>query len=203
MPRHRPLRALACAAGLSAASAISGSRPALADEPWGFVQITCVPELGYFSIRRFVVMNLPRKGPYLTEGLDPGPAAVATLERKSGIFDSAGLQAHAFECSIPAVTNSWGGPRPGFTARVVGHLDKNSQESSYCRIRDDAEVIFNGQSVGIIGMNPCRWYTLDSIGIAHDGQSLAITKCEESHDASADGKNHLVCSTEQVAAAKR
>jgi hypothetical protein len=47
--------------------------PAHADYPWMFAQMVCAPSLGYFSIRRITIMNLPHKGPYLTEGLEPGP----------------------------------------------------------------------------------------------------------------------------------
>jgi hypothetical protein len=189
---NKAARAALCALGVSLAAA----QPAHADEPWGFVQITCAPELGYFAIRRFVIMNVPHKGPYLTEGFVPAPEVVAGVEHKYGIFESNGLQAHPFECVIPAPKSDWEATRPGFTVRVVGHLDKDSQESSYCRIRDHVEVVFNGKSIGFIGLNPCRSYTLDSIAIAHDGVGLAITKCEESYDSGPDNKTHLTCSTE-------
>jgi hypothetical protein len=87
--------------------------------------------------------------------------------------------------------------------KVVGHRDKNSQETSYCLIPDDAEVIFNGKSVGLIGLNPCRSAVLDSIEIAHDGVELAITKCEQPYSPPPDDKLHLTCSTEPVAADKQ
>ena len=44
---------------------------AYADYPFMFAQTVCAPSLGYFSIRRITIMNLPSKGPYLTEGLKP------------------------------------------------------------------------------------------------------------------------------------
>ena len=53
--------------------------PANADYPWMFVQIVCAPTLGYFSIRRITIMNIPNKGPYLTEGLEPGAGISAAL----------------------------------------------------------------------------------------------------------------------------
>jgi hypothetical protein len=106
----------------------SAFHPAHADEAWSFVQITCAPELGYFSIRRFFVMDLPHMGPYLTEGQDPGRAVVAALQRKNGIFDSKSLQDNPFDCSIPAVqaVQGWGDGHPGYEVRIVGHIDKVS-----------------------------------------------------------------------------
>jgi hypothetical protein len=56
--------------------------PAHADYPWMFVQIVCAPTLGYFSIRRITIMNLPNKGPYLTEGLEPGAGISAALRQE-------------------------------------------------------------------------------------------------------------------------
>jgi hypothetical protein len=35
--------------------------PAHADYPWMFAQVVCAPTLGYFSIRRITIMNLPDK----------------------------------------------------------------------------------------------------------------------------------------------
>jgi hypothetical protein len=201
--RNKVARAILCVFGGSLAIA-HASRAARADEPRSFVQITCAPELGYFSIRRFTIMNVPPKGPYLTEGFEPATEVVIGVEHKYGIFESEGLQARPFECSIPALSAipGWERARHGFTVRVLGHLDKDSQETSYCRIRDDAEVVFNGKSIGLIGLNPCRSAVLDSIEIAHDGVGLAITKCEVPYDSSLDDKGHLTCSMEPVASTR-
>jgi hypothetical protein len=78
--------------------------PAHADYPWMFAQIVCAPTLGYFSIRRITIMNLPEKGPYLTEGLEPGPGVAAALRRGNSIFDSDGLETEPFTCSVPGFT---------------------------------------------------------------------------------------------------
>jgi hypothetical protein len=55
-----------------------------------FVQIVCVPTLGYFSIRRIAIVNFPNKEPYLTEGLEPGAGISAALRQDNLIFDSEG-----------------------------------------------------------------------------------------------------------------
>ncbi len=74
--------------------------PAHADYPWMFAQVVCAPTLGYFSIRRITIMNLPDKGPYLTEGLEPGAGIAEALRRENRIFDSDGLEREPFNCSI-------------------------------------------------------------------------------------------------------
>jgi len=144
-----------------------------ADEAWSFVQITCAPELGYFSIRRFFVMDLPHMGPYLTEGLDPGATVVAALQRKNGIFDSKSLQDNPFDCSIPSVqaVQGWGDGHPGFEVRVVGHLDKISD-----MISPYTEVFLQGKGLGNIFLNGGG--NIDSIEVWYDG-ALEVRTCRE------------------------
>jgi hypothetical protein len=74
-----------------------------------FVQIVCAPTLGYFSIRRIAIMNLPNKGQYLTEGLESGAGISAALRRDNLIFDSDGLKTESFTCSVPGFTPPPGG----------------------------------------------------------------------------------------------
>jgi hypothetical protein len=168
---------------LSMLGTMAPSFPVHADEPWMFAQIVCAPTLGYFSIRRITIMNLPKKGPYLTEGLEPGAGVAAALRRSNLIFDSEGLQSEPFTCSIPGFTApaGWGGEkRAAFDVRVIGHRDRNSQESSYCMIADNAEVFLNGRRVGLIPLNPCKsGDTLLGIDVAHNGVELEVTKCVE------------------------
>lgn len=170
--------------------AFADSHPVRADEPWIFAQIACVPELGYFSIRKILIMNLPHKGPYLTEGLSPAPAAVNALESKYRIFDSEGLSAHPLTCTAPRLSAVPGWEpveREGFKVEVIGHYDseKNARESSYCMMTESAEVLVNGKSVGSIVLNPCEnGPMLVSVEVAHDGVELAIRKC--THDPAGD-----------------
>jgi len=185
--------------------AFAGSRPARADAPWIFAQIACIPELGYFSIRTILIMNLPLKGPYLTEGLSPALATVHALERRHRIFDSAGLSEHPLTCTVPrliAVPGWEPREREGFTVEVIGYYDreKNDRESSYCKMSDHAEVLVNGKSVGLLVLNPCeKGPMLVGVEVAHDGVELAIRRC--THDRFVDvggDQQQLVCREEPL-----
>jgi hypothetical protein len=171
--------------------------PAHADFPYMFAQIVCAPSLGYFSIRRITIMNLPHKGPYLTEGLEPGPGVEEALRRDHLMFESDGLQREPFSCAIPAFKPpaGWGSARAGFDVRVIGHHDRDSQESSYCRIADNAEVLLNGKSLGFIVLNPCKSGEVTlSIEAAHDGVELSVRKCIEPSIFDDPTGNQIVCS---------
>ena len=114
--------------------ALTDTGQAQADEPWNFAQITCVPELGYFSIRKILIMNLPHKGPYLTEGYTAPARVLNALRSQYRIFDSEALSAQPVTCTIPRLdaVAGWMRERQGFEVKVVGHFDakKNNQESS-------------------------------------------------------------------------
>lgn len=188
--------------------AFAGAGPARADSPWIFAQISCIPELGYFSIRTILIMNLTYKGPYLTEGLSPAPAVVHALERRYRIFDSGGLSERPLACTVPrliAVPGWEPREREVFTVEVIGHYDsqKNDQESSYCNMTDNAEVLVNGKSIGTLVLNPCeKGPMLVSVEVAHDGVELAIRRC--THDQIADvgvDQQQLVCREEPLAKA--
>jgi hypothetical protein len=172
--------------------------PAHADFPFMFAQVVCAPALGYFSIRRITIMNLPHKGPYLTEGLEPGPGVDEALRRDHLIFDSDGLEREPFSCSIPGFKPPAGWQpeaRPAFDVKVIGHRDHHSEESSYCRIADNAEVLLNGKSIGLIVLNPCKsGETTVSIEVAHDGVELAVRKCVEPSIFDDPTGNQIVCS---------
>jgi hypothetical protein len=157
-----------------------------ADDLYYFAQVTCAPELGYFSIRRFLILDLPSKGPYLTEGLEPGPAAVAALQRKYGIFDSKGLQDDPFECSLPPVQAAPGWEpksRPAYKIRVVGHFDQSSGTTiAY------VQVFLDGKSIGYILLNGGE--RTDSIEVWYDAL-LEVRTCEITPEIGAS--EHLAC----------
>jgi hypothetical protein len=182
---------------VSLSVAVAACTPARADYPWMFAQLTCAPTLGYFSIRRITIMNLPNKGPYLTEGLQPGPGIAEALRRENRIFDSDGLEREPFTCSIAKFKSptGWGAEeRPGFDVKVVGHLDRHSEETTYCRIVDNAEVFLNGKSIGLIVLNPCKnGETAISIEVAHDGVQLVAKKCVEPSDFDDPTGKQIVC----------
>jgi hypothetical protein len=128
-----------------------------ADENWGFVQITCAPEISYFAIRRFQIYNPPNMGPYLSEGLTAGEAQIEALQKKYGIYDSSSLSKHPYECVIPPIkpVPGWS-PHPtnGFTAKVVGNVETDDTKTSYREIIDNVEVFLNGNSLNKLHLNP-------------------------------------------------
>jgi hypothetical protein len=196
---------LIVALGIASSSTVQ----AHADEPWFFAQITCVPELGYFSIRKILIMNLPHGGPYLSNGFmePPSQRVVSTLEEKNRIYDSRGLSARPSTCTAPHLAAIPGSEREreGFEVKVVGHNEKpDDNESSYCRMVDNAEVVVNGKSLGLLVLNPCENApTLVSVEIAHDGVELAVRRC--THDVADDipDQERLVCREEPLAKAQR
>jgi hypothetical protein len=169
---------------------------AQADELFGFVQITCAPEIGYFAIRRFEISDLPHGGPFLTDGRHAGNAALQALQKKHGIYTSGGLMEHPFECAIPAVkpaSGSGSSTLSGFVARVVGHLDQNSQESTYKKIVDDAEVLLDGRSIATLGLNPYGFTVgTSSIEIAQGQPDLVKIECSLPNEILSETK--LTCS---------
>jgi hypothetical protein len=184
------------AAIVSVSAVVTPGFPAHADYPWMFAQVVCAPTLGYFSIRRITIMNLPNMGPYLTEGLNPGAGVAEALRREHRIFDSDGLEREPVSCSIASFKPppGWGKERPGFEIKVVGHLDRHSEESSYCMIADNAEVFLNGRSIGLIVLNPCKNdETTLSIEVAHDGVELVVKTCVEPSAFDDPAGNKIVC----------
>jgi hypothetical protein len=179
---------------------------ARADYPFMFAQVTCAPTLGYFSIRRMTIMNLPKKGPYLTEGLEAGPGIAEALRRESRIFDSDGLEHEPFSCSIAKFKSptGWGAEeRPGFDVKVIGHLDRDSDQGSYCRIANNAEVIINGKGIGRIVLNPCKdGETTVSIEVAHDGVKLMVKKCVEPSIFDDPTEKQIICSETPISDAQ-
>jgi hypothetical protein len=192
------MRSRIVASVLSTLFAVALCFPARADFPFMFAQIVCAPTLGYFSIRRITIMNLPHTGPYLTEGLEPGPGVEEALRRDHLIFESDGLEREPFSCAIPGFKPAAGWSsetRPAFDVKVIGHRDHDSEESSYCRIADNAEVLLNGKSIGLIVLNPCKsGETLVSIEVAHDGVELTVRKCVEPSIFDNPTGNQIACS---------
>jgi hypothetical protein len=185
-----------------------GIAQAHADEPWFFAQITCAPELGYFSLRKILVMNLPHGGPYLSNGfMEPPPQSIVSiLEEKNRIYDSLGLSTRPFTCTSPHLA-ALPGPereREGFEVKVVGHYEKpDDNESSYCRMVDNAEVIVNGKSAGRLVLNPCpNGPMLVSVEIAHDGVELAIRRCTHDFADDVPDQERIVCREEPLAKAQ-
>jgi hypothetical protein len=177
-------------------SSIASTR---ADDATGFVQLSCVPELGLFSARRFQVPDIPALGPFLTDGLKPDAAVVKALQQRYGIYDSRALKQIPFECRIPSLPAApgWRSEVPGFDVRVSGHFDENSLTGSYRQMADDAEIFLNGQSLGFVPLNPYGFTVQNSsIDISQQEHRLNIRKCAVVVG-SVDG-SQLVCSEKEL-----
>jgi hypothetical protein len=152
------------------------------DELFGFVQITCAPEISYFSIRRFQISDLPHKGPFLSEGLRAGRPQIDALQRKYGIYSSKSLSDTPVDCVIPPIDSVPGwSPKltSGYSARVVGRVETNSDKSSYRDMVDEAEVFLNGKSIGKLWLNPYGFTSgTNSIEISSGQPDLTETRCD-------------------------
>lgn len=154
-------------------------RPAHADWPWGFVKVSCIPEISYFSIQRFTVMNIPHSGAYLDgQGL-PRPEVAEALRHREGLFDSSQyLKDHPYTCKIPDTRTHYDQSRPAFEVTVTGRYNVSPDESDYSHMLDEVVVLLNGQKIGTMGLNP---YGLgvddDTISVAPNGVGIATTVC--------------------------
>jgi len=130
------------------------------------------------------------------------------LNRERGLLKPYGektgfLIVTAWNVSLSIVLSLASNPPPGWGARerasfdvkVIGHLDRHSEESSYCKIVNNAEVFLSGKSIGQIVLYPCRnSETIVSIEVAHDGVELVVRKCVEPSLFDDPDGNKIVCS---------
>jgi hypothetical protein len=173
---------IACLLGLLILGPGLGS--AQADELYGFVQSTCVPEIGYFSIRRFQLVNLPHEHPYAFP-LSRTPEALSRLSAlgaRYGIYDSGLLQSRPLECDLPVNVppRSGTGGRPVVKVRVVGvYDDNNGQATSERQIKDYVDVFAGSALVGRLFLNSYGFaaYGTDLIEIAGNGLRLEANLC--------------------------
>ena len=116
------------------------------------------------------------------------------------------MSARPFTCTSPHLAAAPGPEREreGFEVKVVGHYEKpDDNESSYCRMVDNAEVIVNGKSIGRLVLNPCsNGPMLVGAEIAHDGVELAIRRCTHDFADDVPGQERIVCREEPLAKAQ-
>jgi hypothetical protein len=149
------------------------------------------PEISYFAVRRFQISDLPYKGPFLNEGLRAGKPQIEALQQKYGIYTSSSLSQHPFECVIPSIkpVPGWS-PRPtsGYTAKVVGHVDTDSEKTSYRQIIDEAEIFLSGKSIAKLWLNPYGFTTgTSSIEISAGQPDLRKVECALPESETSDG----------------
>jgi hypothetical protein len=164
-----------------------GLGSAEADEVYGFVQSTCAPEIVYFSIRRFQLINLPHDQPYGFP-LSRTPEALSRLSAlgaRYGIYDSGLLQSTPLECDLLANVppRSGTGGRPIEKVRVVGVYDgNNGQATSERQVEDYVEVFAGSALVGRLFLNSAGFIAdgTDLIEIAGNGLTLEARLCSRS-----------------------
>ena len=181
---------------LSVAAAVFVTKAARADWPWGFVQVTCIPELSYFSIQRFTIYNIPKGGPYLTAGALPSNSINNRMHEHYGVYDNSQyLEKHPVTCTIPPVLHAWDSPKNyfGFTVKIVGRYNVSPEESDYSHMLDEVDILVDGKQVGTMGLNP---YGLgldqDLIQVNPNGIGTQLYKCSIVQSSGpADGKSNL------------
>jgi hypothetical protein len=166
---------VALAAVGSASLLALGASTTRADTVSGLVQITCIPELHYFAIRRFSIENVTP-----TDGVGRGAAdpRTAVTEQRYHVFDSLVLKRHPQECEMPAERSSDHHFYPEIHVRVTGQFDEHSEALSYRFIRDEAEVAYQGKIIATLGLNPYNLESgTESVEVAGNGLTVTIRTC--------------------------
>jgi hypothetical protein len=160
----RPMRAVVFVLSVWLGTA-AASPAALADPFTTFVQIACVPELRYFSIRRF---GLPLSPQYVGDRFQGPASGVITAQ---GIYVEPVLEKAPVECDLAAGAET-------VRIRSVGiYKDLNKDTSSSRFIVDKVEVTANGKLLGDLFQNPFGFQAgIDFIEVFVDG-SMFVRKC--------------------------
>jgi hypothetical protein len=162
--------------------AAADRRAASADQSVGLVQITCVPEAGYFSIRRFVFVNPPRQ-----PGADLQPL-LSTIASKDRIYTASRLKAEPAECELLGTnTPSQADQRRRLGVRVQGFYDdQNGQAVGARQIVENVEVSAGGKPLGRLRLNAFGYSPdeIDLIEVRFDGGNFWVDRCSyyPSHD---------------------
>jgi hypothetical protein len=150
--------------------------PASADQFLGLVQVTCAPEAGYFSIRRFVVVAPP---------LEPGrnyQSLLSTLASKREIHTARELKATAAECELPVGTGLPNEPdrRPPLRIRVQGFYDdQNGQAAGARQIVENVEISAGVKPLGRLYLNTFGYRPdeIDLMEVRYDGAQFWVERC--------------------------
>jgi hypothetical protein len=171
MKLHRTaLRAVARVFGLCL---LGGADPRLAsaDQSIGVVQVTCAPEVGYFSIRRF---TLP---PYATD--EQFQSLISGLASAHRVYSAKQLKAAPAECNLVAAVPGQPGRKRMIRVRAEGFFDSESEAMSPRQIMNYVEVSSDGKVIGLLGLNlyTFRENTTDLIEVFTDGLAVFARKC--------------------------
>lgn len=169
--------------------AYADPRAAWGDSFSTFVQITCAPEIGYFSIRRFALWDVPY------EALEREGKSLRAAMNPRGIYTSIDLREAPVECDLAI------GPQAGKAQqshiRVVGFFDNgNGRATSYRQIVDSVEVSADGKTLGGLSLNPHGFRTgYDQLEVWFSSSVVSVRTCSYyQHDE--DPERKAGCTTE-------
>jgi len=153
--------------------------PAKADELYKFAQISCVPRLHYFSIRRISIYNLPFSGPYRDKGLEASERSALALERDNSFWDVEHLTKRPNVCEIPLMSND---PVLGHSAiriSVIGRYkyvfdDKTGREIIN---NNTADVMVNGHKIAALSFGIKSQSDVVSVEVERDGIQMNAIVC--------------------------
>jgi hypothetical protein len=152
-------------------AAAASPRAAMADSIATFVQITCAPELNYFSIRRFKV---PSPGFSFMERLRQSQR---TTLNPHGIYTRSALEETPVECHLVAGTPD--GRQQPLQIRTVGFFKNSNVDTDSDRfINDYVDVLANGKKLGELSLNPLDFTEgYDLLEMFVDGTAVNVRKC--------------------------
>jgi hypothetical protein len=176
-------------AGVVFLSAVAVMLPhrASADEYWPLFQITCIPDLNYFSIRNFGIANTPsefiwgypdEKDAVHTreESLAHKDQQLRLLETAYGIYTAERLQKQPYECLTRAGKEVAGQP---LKVRVAGKYVAPSAEHCQGAGIHVAHVTINDRDIGSLSVgNGCPETTETIIQARDEGVGPTIQRCD-------------------------
>ena len=170
---------------------LAQGHPASADQMLALVRVTCVPEAGYFSIRRLVFVNSPQ---------DPGGGyrrLLSTVESRDRLYTASRLKAEPADCELLGTEDAPQSDRRRLRVQVQGSYDdQNGQAAGPRQIREEVEVFAGGKSVGRLLLNAFGYLPdeVDLIEVRFDGGSFWVDKC--SYHPSVDPQAKKGCTRE-------
>jgi hypothetical protein len=164
----------AFACGLLLGSLLAQGHPASADQMLALVRITCVPEAGYFSIRRLVFANPPQ------EQGDGYRRLLATVESKDRMYTASRLKAEPAECELLGTSDAPASDPRRLRVHVRGFHDNQSGQAAGPRqIVEEVEVSAGGKPLGRLLLNALGYLPdeVDLMEVRFDGGSFWVDKC--------------------------
>jgi hypothetical protein len=130
-----------------------------------FVQMTCIPELGYFALRTTTLSRELPNHKVITDGSFKGMST--RLESQNQMYSPEHLLRQPYECKLPTRL---------VTVRIEGYVAPH--ETGECALIEqfDISIGLNGEQIDkfpAYGVNRCtseeaRWFSLDAFDLLQD-----------------------------------